>query len=804
MRDLTALHTSMTAAHKAANARGKRAQQQQQQQQASTSSAGAVTTSVAGVNNNAAAAVGGSAVAVAAMGVGMNNGVKVEELQMHRSLSSANNYYGQQRPGTSVGYDVGPDSTGPAPSFGHRAAWQLDTTAPTAAGGGGGPPSAGSRPYHAQDQLQLQPGQHQHLQQRMPGGVPTYPAHHPADGHSFRDSHQSFRSSASASSATGAQYQYGQQLQQQQSQQSPPPTHHAAPGQSFLASQSFLPSPAELASGRPSSSRNSRPPTAGGPESAGSVSATQPTRTPLPPLRSVVPQSLAAPGRQPGGSGGAVLHLPPGSAGTGASRPRPGTAPATYAYLPRSSSGRFPTSAASGAGSGLGTVPELSVYGSSSTASSSTELGGPGVAPAGPTHELSLLGQREHARAHTHVYHAPPSPPDGYGSGYYDRYNSASANDSPFSFHPPSLGDTAPASSAAGTSRLRKRPYSGSDSESDDYDDRRSDRSGRFSPAGSYDGDGAEYDVAPPGSSAGAAARPPPTPSTAGGERPLTSSQQQQQQFDYGSGTGSRPQSRRLSVMELCNDSDSTITPGSTFLPLSSGGGGAGGIGSSRPATASGRFEFTSPGAAAALAESDAAAYSATAGVSLKTFPASAITATALSSSAVISGAISGVRRSGSSSPGGGAGSPSGGGGGGGSPFAYGLDSPASAAAGGTTTATGGPGRDGRDGGGLHPAIRRYGAASSSTNILQQQQFQRTPVVASPRSPASSTNSGTTARSRTGSPAYAHVGIGVGDQQREWERERERESPSLRDVRDQVRVSVSPRGSTATPTGVRV
>ncbi|KAL5533440.1 USV1 [Sanghuangporus sanghuang] len=754
MRDLTALHTSMTAAHKAANTRGKRAQQQHQQQQqqqlqhasASASSAGVVTTSA-----NAAAAAAAAAAAQLGMG-GMNNGVKVEELQMHRSLSSANNY-GQQRPGTSVGYDVGPDSTGPAPSFGHRA-WQLDTT-----GANNPPPGAhlaGSRPYHAQEQLQLQPGQHQH-QQRMPG-VSAYPAHHPADGHSFRDSHQSFRSSAAAAAATttvqspqsaGAQYQYGQQFQQQ-SQQYPP-------GQSFLASQSFLPSPAELASGRPSSSR-SRPPTSGGPDAGTTVSATAAPRTTLPPLHSVVPQSIAAPGRQP-----SVLQLPPGSAGTGASR-RPGTAPATYAYLPhRSSFGSTGRSAAAASitGSGLGTVPELSVYGGSS------ELGGPGVASS--AHEFARFGQREYA----HVGY-PPSPPDGYGSG---------ANDSPFSFHPPSLGDSgAPTATAAGTSRLRKRPYGGSESDDDDDDDddRRSDRSFGAGGGISDDGDG-EYDVAPPGSSAGAAARPPPTPSTAAGERHA-------EQFDY-NGSGSRPQSRRLSVMELCNDPDA---PGSTFLPISA----------SRPATASGRFEFASPGAAAALAESDAAA----ATIPIKTIPApsssSAITATAVSSATAT--AAAGTRGS-SSSPGGSAS--------GSSPFAYGLDS--------------GPGGSG---GGLHPAVRRHGAGASpsgstaaaaattsaatpTASVLprsgqQQQQFQRT---TSPRSPVSygrgspsSASAAGSRSSRTGSPAYAYVGDSSSVQQQQQQQQSASPPSAASVVRDQVRVSVSPRGSTATPTGVRV
>ncbi|EJD06179.1 uncharacterized protein FOMMEDRAFT_153579 [Fomitiporia mediterranea MF3/22] len=669
MRELTALHTSMAAAHKAATSRGKRSQQS------------LATPASAAANASQAASLGMGSSSV-------NNGVKVEEMQMHRTLSSAN-YYGQQRPGTSVGYDVGPDSSGSAPSFGHRASWQqLDHAANANA-----PPSSthsGARPYHAQEQLQLQSGQHIQQQQRVPSSA--YAAHHPADGHSFRDSHQSFRNSQPS-----AQFQH----QQQQLQQ---------PGQSFLASQPFLPSPAELASGRPSSSR-SRPPTSSGPDpgtaaaistsSAPAVPAASNVRTPLPPISAVIPQSIAAPGRQP-----AVLQLPPSSAGTDARRP--GTAPATYAYLPHRSSFGSGRSAARGPpGGGLGAVPELSVYGATTT----TELGGPAAAAPGPAYEFAR-SQREYAHAATYGY--PPSPPDGYGSG---------ANDSPFSFHPPSLADSGPSAAAPATSRLRKRPYSGDDgSESDD----------------DIDSDVDVRDDATTGG--GSAARPPPTPSTAAGERG---------EYDYG-GTGSRPQSRRLSVMELCNDADAA---GSAFLPLS---------GSSRPATASGRVEFASPSAAAALAESAAAAAIPTG--SAAPTAAALPTATTTASTAAAGGG---------SSPGG---SPVG------SPFAYGLDGP---------------------GGGLHTAVRRYGAGGgAAAGVLprrsspgQRQQQQR--ASASPRSPSTLSFGRRSPASGSGSggsasPSYAHVGAHAGDGLQQSSRH------------DQVRVSVSPRGSTATPTGVRV
>ena len=108
----------------------------------------------------------------------------------------------------------------------------------------------------------------------------------------------------------------------------PTPT---APGD---GGQPFLPSPVELAlPGTPlalsSSGRGSRPPTAGGPTTSATTdlpSSSSFARTTLPPLSSVVPQSLAAPG--------GPTVLPALQSGGGVRRPttapRPGTAPAAY------------------------------------------------------------------------------------------------------------------------------------------------------------------------------------------------------------------------------------------------------------------------------------------------------------------------------------------------------------------------------------------------------------------------------------------------------------------------------------------
>ena len=167
----------------------------------------------------------------------------------------------------------------------------------------------------------------------------AYTTNYSALSHSFRDPGQSFRvppaaTSSSSPPAASQQQQQQQQfskqsyLQQQQHHQQPSPTALEGGG------QSFLPSPAELAlpgAPRPSSSsgQGSRPPTAGGPTTSATTdlpSSSSFARTTLPPLSSVVPQSLAAPG--------GPTVLPALQSGGGVRRPttapRPGTAPAVY------------------------------------------------------------------------------------------------------------------------------------------------------------------------------------------------------------------------------------------------------------------------------------------------------------------------------------------------------------------------------------------------------------------------------------------------------------------------------------------
>lgn len=494
MRELTALHTSMAAAHKSANSRGKRAQQAHAQA-AAAAAQGQGSSTLANQSVPGGAAVGGS--------------YKAEELQ--RGLSSSSNY-GQQRPGNSLGYDVGPDQNGSSPAFAPNRTWQ--SAASTT-------PQSGPTALASQQQSGQQQQQHQ---QRVPSTSAAYSANYSAHGHSFREPGQSFRvppavpTTSSSAAQQQQQQQFGKQsyLQQQQQQlhqqQQPSPTATGGGG------QSFLPSPAELAlpgAPRPSSSsgRGSRPPTSSGaptdlPPSASYI------RTTLPPISSVVPQSLAAPGQS--------SSILPSLQSSGSLRrpttvPRPGTAPAAY-LTSRHSFG--------GGGAGLAPITELSVHqpGRGGVSHYSEQLGGAYAA-----YDTSRGGGREREY--------PPSPPDGSGS-----------NDSPFSFHPPSLADP-PALS-------RKRTL------------------------GSYS-DSSDDDAL--GSSG--AARPPPTPSTAGGAPTGT-------EYEYGS--ESRPQSRRLSVMELCNDPAAADASASrAFLPLS---------GASRPSTASGRFATAGAGPAAAFA----------------------------------------------------------------------------------------------------------------------------------------------------------------------------------------------------------
>lgn len=162
-----------------------------------------------------------------------------------------------------------------------------------------------------------------------------------------------------------------------------------------------------------------------------------------------------------------------------------------------------------------GTAPASSYY-----ATKSTYAGGNGMAP------VSVPGYTGRV-ASGYDGGEPPTSPTGVGY------------ESPFSFHPPSIADSArdsPVTASSTTTTTlpnpRKRPYPGSDG-----------------------------DDAP--SAAPRSREQPPPPAAASAE------------YDYG--TESRPQSRRLSVMELCNDTDAdagsrTILSGGTSRPTTSSG----------------------------------------------------------------------------------------------------------------------------------------------------------------------------------------------------------------------------------------
>ncbi|KAG8217109.1 hypothetical protein J3R82DRAFT_5139 [Butyriboletus roseoflavus] len=259
-------------------------------------------------------------------------------------------------------------------------------------------------------------------------------------------------------------------------------------------SQSFLPFSNPLnfgiptRDGRPGSS-NSRPPTAGGPDAH--------ART-LPPLAAVVSATIPTPSSQsfplPPQSTQHLLPLPGAAAFR---RPptanRPGTAPASY----------YASKPAYAGGPGLVHQPELSlpVYGRSS--------------------ELAAAAATAAAYQHNPFEADPQSP-------------TTASYDSPFSFHPPALAESAAAyggSLEPSPGNHRKRPFSGIDGPQDEGACRE--------PAGGISGSA-----------------------------------------DYEYGSDSRPQSRRLSVLELCNDADAD---GGVRSFLSSAAGSA-----SRPTTSSG------------------------------------------------------------------------------------------------------------------------------------------------------------------------------------------------------------------------
>ena len=258
--------------------------------------------------------------------------------------------------------------------------------------------------------------------------------------------------------------------------------------QSFLAFSNPLNLGIAARDGGPGSG-TSRPPTAGGTESH--------PRT-LPPLAAVVSATIPPPSSQqfplPPQSTQHILPLPGAAAfRRPATANRPGTAPASY----------FSSKPAYNGGPGLVHQPELSlpVYGRSS------ELAAAAAATAA-AYQLNAFEAAD-----------PPSPTGAY--------------DSPFSFHPPALSESASYGGSVEPSpgNPRKRPFTGIDGPQDEGP--------RREPNGGL-----------PGSN----------------------------EYEYG--TESRPQSRRLSVLELCNDADADGGV-RTFLPSTAGS-------ASRPTTSSG------------------------------------------------------------------------------------------------------------------------------------------------------------------------------------------------------------------------
>jgi C2H2 transcription facotor len=385
--------------------------------------------------------------------------------------------------------------------------------------------------------------------------------------HSFRDPGQSFRVPPASSTAAAA-------LAHQHA-------HHS--GQSFLAPASTpfsfsLPDIANAPGGssRPgtSSSRPATASTAGGgggdrslppisaivPASAGALALPRPSgppQLPHPPL--FVPQQREQQhGPAPPLPPPHVLPLPApaGPYGTPvyhSRRPstasRPGTAPASYYYGGGSAGGASAGGLAGSAGGSL--LPPL----------------------VGARPELSLSLATGYGRR--------PERADGGGLWRYaggepggDEPTSpvGGAYDSPFSFHAPAAAGPGTTGSTPGSATFpadgapqhpyrhpsaaggavanpRKRPYAGSDDDDGGWDS---------------DGGGPARDVRPY--------------SSHGARRPGTG-------YDYDS--ESRPQSRRLSVMELCNDpvDDGPAARGALPLP---GAAAAGGFGASRPTTSSG------------------------------------------------------------------------------------------------------------------------------------------------------------------------------------------------------------------------
>ncbi|KAI6140255.1 hypothetical protein BKA82DRAFT_1003503 [Pisolithus tinctorius] len=300
--------------------------------------------------------------------------------------------------------------------------------------------------------------------------------------------------------------------------------------------QSFLP----ISSGTtsfsftvPPSRDASRPPTAGATSTSSTTEPSSASRS-LPPLAAVVSASIPHLSSQqppPTTTSTPTQHVPPLPSSSFPRRPhtagRPGTAPAAFFG---------PSKPAYPGGPGLAhqhSELPLPSYGRSTELAAAAAA----VATSGSYHYRNNV---PFGPAATASYEAEPASP-----------TAAAYNDSPFSFQPPPLSESTP------SSNLRKRPFSGLDH--DDSSPPPATTSRRELPV-----------TILPGSSS----------SSAG---PTTT--------DYDYGSESRPQSRRLTVMELCNDADVHVDGGARpFLPSAGNGNPpiGGGGGASRPNTSSG------------------------------------------------------------------------------------------------------------------------------------------------------------------------------------------------------------------------
>ncbi|KAI6037416.1 hypothetical protein PISMIDRAFT_677287 [Pisolithus microcarpus 441] len=340
----------------------------------------------------------------------------------------------------------------------------------------------------------------------------------PPNNYSFRDSSQSFRVPPASSS---------------------PFFNHQQ--------QSFLPissSSSTFSFTLPSSRDASRPPTAGATSTTTTTAEPSSSSRSLPPLAAVVSASIPHPSPH---------HSPPSTLPSFSSTTTTTTTPTHHVLpLPSTAFARRPhTAGRPGTAPASFFVPSKPAY-----------AGGPGLVHQQPELPLPNYGRSAElaaaaaAAAAAGSYHHNQNQllPLGATASYEAEPSSPTAttyNDSPFSFHPPP-----PQLSESTASNLRKRPFSGLDSDDSPPPSRR------------------EHLPVLPGSSA----------SSGGSGGPAST------EYDYGS--ESRPQSRRLTVMELCNDADVHVDGGvRPFLPSSGNGGtgnAIGGGGASRPNTSSG------------------------------------------------------------------------------------------------------------------------------------------------------------------------------------------------------------------------